>query len=167
MMNYTLPRADKEKTATLSQRSLGPGNFTPSFKNNTLVEYLDFVQYRKTDAEKSPDIVRLQNYSNYQSVCLAQNLDDIAQDVMQTKTHVNGLHSETNAIENNQDIFRNQLGQILEKLEIIQTIVQELKDSFEKEKRPTSPIIFAEIEDKTSFKWFGSSSDQSKQLTLK
>ena len=106
MMNYTLPRANKEKTATLSQRSLGPGNFTPSFKKNTLVADLDFVQYRKTDAEKSPDIIRLQNYSNYQSVFLAQNLHDIAQDVVKTKTHANLLHSEINAIEHKQYIFR-------------------------------------------------------------
>jgi len=93
MTNYTLQRDDKEKTATLPHRSLGLGNFTPSFKNNTLVATLYLVQYRKTDEEKSLDIVRLQNYSNYQSVFLAQNLDHIAQDVVQTKTHVNGLHS--------------------------------------------------------------------------
>ena len=81
MINYTLPRGDKDKFATLPQRSLGPGNHTPSFKNN-LVADLDFIQYRKADAEKSQDVVRLQNYANYQSVCLAQNLDDMAQDII-------------------------------------------------------------------------------------
>lgn len=76
-MNYQLPRAEKDKTATLAQRILGPGNHTPVFKNNLVADF-DFIQYRKADAEKSQDIVRLQNYANYQFVCLAQNLDDMA-----------------------------------------------------------------------------------------
>ena len=78
MMNYSsLPRGDKDKSALLPQRNLGPGNHTPSFKNN-LVADLDFIQYRKSDTEKSQDIVRLQNDANYQSVCLSQNIDDMA-----------------------------------------------------------------------------------------
>lgn len=57
-MNYQLPRAEKDKTATLAQRSLGPGNHTLVFKNNLVADF-DFIQYRKADAEKSQDIVRL------------------------------------------------------------------------------------------------------------
>lgn len=99
MMQYPLPRADKEKTSTLPQRHLGPGNFTPTFKNDSLAADLDFIQYRKVDAEKSSDLIRLQNYSNHQSVCLAQNLDDLAQDVLQTKSHMNGIHSDLENLE--------------------------------------------------------------------
>jgi hypothetical protein len=169
MMNNPLPRGDKDKSATLPQRSLGPGNHTPSFKNN-LVADLDFIQYRKADAEKSQDIVRLQNYANYQSVCLAQNIDDMAQDIVQTKTHMNGLHSEIDNLENNQETLKSQLVQILEKLETIQTTVQSLKDSFDKEKEPSSPIRYSELEKQASYKWFGApstSKGEQKHLTLK
>lgn len=133
MINYTLPRGDKDKSATLPQKSLGPGNHTPSFKNN-LVAVLDFIQYRKANAEKSQDVVRIQNYANYQSVCLAQNLDDMAQDIMQTKSHMNGLHSEIDNLEQNQETLKSQLVQILEKLDTIQTAIHSLKESYDKEK---------------------------------
>jgi len=122
MINAPLPRGDKDKKATLPQRSLGPGNHTPSFKND-LVADIDFIKYRKADAEQSPDVVRLQNYANYQSVCLAQNIDDIAQYVLQTKIHMNGLHSEIDSLGNNQEHIKSQLVQILEKLDTIQTAV--------------------------------------------
>jgi predicted nucleic acid-binding Zn-ribbon protein len=85
--------------------------------------------------------VRLQNYANYQSVCLAQNIDDIAQDLVQTKIHMNGLHSEIDSLESNQEQMKSQLEKILEKLEIIQTVVFSLKDSFEEEIKPSSPIL--------------------------
>jgi chromosome segregation ATPase len=101
--------------------------------------------------------VRLQNYANYQSVCLAQNIDDIAQDVLQTKIHMNGLHSEIDSLENNQEHLKSQLVQILEKLDTIQTVVQSLKDSFEQEKETPSPIKFDDIERHASFNWFGNS----------
>jgi hypothetical protein len=157
-----------DNNATLPQRNLGPINHTPTFKNN-LVANLDFIQYRKTKAEKSQDIVRLQNYANYQSVCLAQNIDDIAQDVLQTKIHMNGLHSEMDSLENNQEHLKSQLVQILEKLDTIQTIVQSLKDSFEQEKETPSPIKFDDIERHALFSWFSNSSskDEQKHLTLK
>jgi hypothetical protein len=161
MMNYSsLPRGDKDKSALLPQRNLGPGNHTPSFKNN-LVADLDFIQYRKSDAEKSQDIVRLQNYANYQSVCLSQNIDDMAQDILQTKSHMIGLHSEIDNLEHNQETHRLHLVQILEKLDTIQTAVQSLKESFEKEKQPSSPIPYEEIEKQASYKWFGSSPSSS------
>jgi len=49
MINAPLPRGDRDKKATLPQRSIGPGNHTPSFKND-LVADLDFIKYRKADA---------------------------------------------------------------------------------------------------------------------
>jgi len=61
----------------------------------------------------------MHNHSNYQSVCLAQNLDDIAQDIMQTKVHFNGIHADLETIEHNQSLFREQFGKIMEKLETI------------------------------------------------
>jgi hypothetical protein len=65
--------------------------------------------------------------------------------------------------------MKSQLEKILEKLEIIQTVVFSLKDSFEEETKPSSPILIEDIEGDASFKWFGSSSspEEHKQLTLK
>jgi hypothetical protein len=115
------------------------------------------------------DTVRLQNYANYQSVCLAQNIDDIAQDLIQTKSHMNGLHSEIDSLENNQEHMKSQLEKIFEKLEIIQTAVFTLKYSFEEENKTPSPLQIEDIERHASFKWFSSSSskEEHKQLTLK
>lgn len=93
MFDSHLPRSGKDKRTELPYRNLGPGNHMPKFQNNMVAD-LDFIKYRKSDADPPVDIVRLQNYSNYQSVCLAQNIDDVAQDVIKTKTHLNGLHSE-------------------------------------------------------------------------
>lgn len=171
MMNYPLPGGDKEKSATLPQRNLGPGNHTPSFKNNLVVD-LDFIQYRKADAEKSQDIVRLQNYVNYQSVCLAQNLDDMAQDILHTKSHMNGLDAKIDNLEHNQETLKSQLVQILDKLDTIQTAIHSLNDSYDKEKEPSSPIRYAKLEKQASFKWFGApststSTGEQKHLTLK
>lgn len=92
MMDYPLPRAGKEKKSEIPTRSLGTGNHTPKFQNN-LVADLDFIHYRKSDDPAPQENIRRQNYANYQSVCLAQNIDDIAQDVLKTKGHINGLHS--------------------------------------------------------------------------
>lgn len=56
MINAPLPRSDGDKKATLPQRSLGPGNHIPTFKNDMVAD-LDFVKYRKADADPSQDIV--------------------------------------------------------------------------------------------------------------
>lgn len=114
--------------------------------------------------------MRLQNYANYQSVCLAQNIDDIAQDVIQTKIHMNGLHSEIDNLEHNQEHLKATLVQILDKLETIKTAVQSLKDSLEQEQESSSPIKFDDLENHASYHWFGASSSskgEPKQLTLK
>jgi len=65
--------------------------------------------------------------------------------------------------------MKSQLETILEKLEIIQTVVFSLKDSYEEEVKPSSPILISEIEGDASFKCIGSSSpkEEHKQLTLK
>ena len=78
---------------------------------------------------------------------------------------MNGLHSEIDSLENNQEQMKSQL----EKLEIIQTVVFSLKDSFEEENKTPSPLKIEDIERHASFKWFGSSSskEEHKHLTLK
>lgn len=168
MMNAPLPKSGRDKKPELPYRNLGPGNHIPKFQNDMVAD-LDFIKYRKVDVDPPQDIVRLQNYANYQSVCLAQNIDDIAQDLAQTKIHLNGFHSEIDSLESNQEQMKSQLEKILEKLEIIQIAVFSLKDSYEEEIKPSFPILIEDIERDASFKWFGSTSspEEHKQLTLK
>jgi chromosome segregation ATPase len=108
----------------------------------------------------------LQNYSNYQSICIAHNLDDLAQDVLQNKGHVNGIHSDLESIESHQQTFVEQLRQLSDKLDTIQSAIQDLKEAFDKEKSSPPPILYFELEEQTSFRFFGPTNKQ-KQLTLK
>jgi hypothetical protein len=148
---------------------LGPGNYTPQFPND-LVSDLDFIKYRKTDASAPQDIIRLQNYANYQSVCLAQNLDDIAQDVIKTKTHLNGLRAELDHMENNQGAILMKLDQLITKMETLENAVQELQASLKQEQETASPVLVPDPSNDASFSFLGtstSSDEPMKFLTLK
>jgi predicted nucleic acid-binding Zn-ribbon protein len=125
-MDSTLPRSSRDKRSELPQRSLGTINHVPKFQND-LVANLDFIRYRKANEPPSQEIIRLQNYSNYQSICLAQNIDDIAQDVVKTRAHLNSLHSEIDQVMQNQDDIRKAIGNLLEKLEIIEEAVKNMR----------------------------------------
>jgi hypothetical protein len=169
MFDSPLPRAGKEKRSELPYRNLGPGNYTPQFPND-LVSDLDFIKYRKTDASAPQDITRLQNYANYQSVCLAQNLDDIAQDVIKTKTHLNGLHAELDHMENNQGAILMKLDQLITKMETLENAVQELQASLKQEQETASPVLVPDPSNDASFSFLGtstSSDEPMKFLTLK
>jgi hypothetical protein len=167
MFESPLPRSGKDKRTELPYKHLGPGNHILKFSNDMVAD-LDFIKYRKLDADPSQDIIRLQNYSNYQSVCLAQNIDDIAQDVIKTKIHLNGLHSEIDHIQQNQEDLKSAVQTILEKLDIIEKAIVSLKSSYEEETRPSSPILISDIAQDATFSFFGSSdSTEHKQLTLK
>jgi hypothetical protein len=55
MLRYDLPR-EKESTgkpSMLPESSLGPGNFSPKYKDGSLVIDTDFIQYIKTNEEIS------------------------------------------------------------------------------------------------------------------
>jgi hypothetical protein len=164
MMDYPLPRAGRDKKSEIPIRSLGTGNHTPRFQNN-LVADLDFIQYRKPDDPIPQENIRLQNYANYQSVCLAQNIDDIAQDVLKTKGHMNGLHSDLEQVTQNQNDMKQQLDTILEKLQIIQDVVNNMQKTVEEESQPSSPEMPT---NDASFSFFKPSSPpERKYLTFK
>jgi hypothetical protein len=164
MMDYPLPRAGRDKKSEIPIRSLGTGNHTPRFQNN-LVADLDFIQYRKPDDPIPQENIRLQNYANYQSVCLAQNIDDIAQDVLKTKGHMNGLHSDLEQVTQNQNDMKQQLDTILEKLQIIQDAVNNMQKTVEEESQPSSPEMPT---NDASFSFFKPSSPpERKYLTFK
>lgn len=137
MMESSLPRARKEKKTEIPHRSLGTGNHTPKFQNN-LVADLDFIHYRKSDDPPPQEIVRLQNYSNYQSVCLSQNIDDLAADVQKANSHLNSLHVEVDEVTYNQVLLKEQLSTILEKVHIIEDAVNNMRKTYD-ESQPSSP----------------------------
>lgn len=165
MFDAPLPRSGKEKKSELPYRNLGLGNYTPQFQND-LVSDLDFIKYRKADAEASQDIIRLQNYSNYQSVCLAQNLDDIGQDVIKTKTHLNGLHAEIDHIQDNQGAIMMKLDDIIAKMDILENAVNELKTSFKEEEDTASPVLIPDPSNDASFSFIGQSSSADEPMRL-
>jgi hypothetical protein len=101
MLRYDLPR-EKEasgKSNIVPERSLGPGNYAPKYKEGSLIVDMDFTQFRKASEERSQEVVRLQNYSNYQSACIAQNIDDMAQDILQTKGLITRMHVDLDSLE--------------------------------------------------------------------
>jgi uncharacterized coiled-coil protein SlyX len=102
------------------------GNHVPKFQNN-LVADLDFIHYRKTEESPPQEIVRLQNYSNYQSVCLSQNIDDLAIDVQKTNTHLNSLHTAITELRFDHDTLKHKLDLLMEKILIIEEAVTNMK----------------------------------------
>jgi len=165
MMESTLPRSNRERRSELPQRSLGTGNHVPKFQNDLVVD-LDFIRYRKSDEPPSQEIIRLQNYSNYQSVCLAQDIDDVAQDVIRTRSHLTSLHGEVDQVQQDQERIKADLKAVLEKLEIIEEAVKNTRAAFHEESEPVSPA--SEAIDAT-FSFFGSppTDKVEKHLTLK
>jgi len=163
MMEYQLPRASKEKKYEIPQRSLGTGNHVPKFQNNSVAD-LDFIHYRKTEDPAPQEIVRLQNYSNYQSVCLSQNIDDLAIDVQKTNTHLNSLHTEISELRYDHDTLKHKIDLLLDKILIIEEAVSNMRHTYDESvpsspKSPTGDANFSFFADKSSSK--------SKQLVLK
>jgi hypothetical protein len=162
MIRYTLPREEESfgKKNPLPERALGPGNYAPKFKDGSLVADLDFIHYRKATDEKPQDIVRLQNYSNYQAVCIAQNLDDIAQDVVQAKSHITGIHTDLDNHEHTSSVQSAELKEINKKLNVIMEVVADLKTSLSKERSSSFSLSLEKVE-KQTFHFF-SPQDKSK-----
>jgi len=79
---YGLPRERPGNIITLPERSLEPTNNTPKFKNGYVQSDLQFSHYRSSSEDEPTEPVKFLNYNNYKSVCLAQNLDDLAKDVL-------------------------------------------------------------------------------------
>lgn len=68
-------------------------NSTPKFHDGALVVDLEFMHYRKIVDELLGEIVKMQNYVNYQAVFLSHNPNDILQYVLNTTNHVSILHT--------------------------------------------------------------------------
>lgn len=85
---------------------------------------------------------------------------------MNTKGHMNGLHSELDQIIQNQDDLKTQLNTILEKLEIIEKAIENMKASYHEESQPASPILIPT--NHATFSFFSSSPPSvNRALTLK
>ena len=51
-----------------------------------------WIQMRNLADPESSESKKMQNYTNYQIVCMLQNIDDIAKDVLEIKEHIKKLH---------------------------------------------------------------------------
>jgi hypothetical protein len=107
----------------LPKKSLGPSNSTPKFSNGALQADLQFVHLRSPTTVKPPEHLKLQNYINYQSVCLAQNLDNIANDVYDLKEHRKKLHHSVETLHDVHHTFSERLTEIQAQLSTIQLAV--------------------------------------------
>ena len=135
-MRYTLSRekvGDDLEMHILPERRLSPRNFVHKFKDGNIAANVDFLQYRKFLDEKPQDIIRLQNYKNDQLTCVAQNLDDLSQEVLKVQSHVSGLHSSLDDLSQKYSKHFDKLKDVNMKLEKIMEVVVDLKLSLEKE----------------------------------
>jgi len=89
---YSLPREKTGTSPVFPERHLNPSDNTQKLKNGTLQGNLQFIHLRNLANLEPAEQIKMKNYSNYQSVCLSQNLDDIAKDVLDLKEHIKRLH---------------------------------------------------------------------------
>lgn len=117
MKMISLPRINEdEKRIYFSERKLGPEKYARKFKNGTSISNLEFLHYRRPSNSEPYDSIKLQNYNNYQSIGLVQNIEDIAQNVIKTKEHLADLHLLILALNSQQEKVSKDVN---EKLEII------------------------------------------------
>jgi uncharacterized protein YoxC len=129
---------------------LGHGNYAPKYKDETVVADLDFVHYRKATDDRPPDLIRLQNYLNYQSICLAHNIDDMAHDILQIKQHVSGMHVEFDEQDERTQKTYKDMQELKAKTDIILEALHGLQNSLQGETSlVNSPGTLAEMEEKT------------------
>jgi len=76
--SFSLPRAQSEVTAKIPERYLESGNSRRTFSNGTKKEDFQWLSMRATCDPYQNENEKLHNYTNYQIVCMLQNIDDIA-----------------------------------------------------------------------------------------
>ena len=107
---------------------------------------------------------KLHNYTNYQIVCMLQNIDDIARDVLEIKEHIKKMHTgyvETLGI---QDENTQKLNNIQSNMGIISRSLEHLTNALP---TPASPPHYREVDVLSSKLKFSSKSDESKQILFK
>jgi len=72
----------KSLEKTLPKRSLGPSNYSQTFRDGSLIVDLEFVHYRNTKDPKLEENIKLASYNNYHPKCMLYNLDDVTRGLM-------------------------------------------------------------------------------------
>jgi len=106
---------------------------------------------------------KLHTYTNYQIVCMLQNIDDIARDVLEVKEHINKLHSSYNEILGTQNEHTQQLNDINSNIGIISKYLGHLRDAL---RVPTSPPHYREVDLSGSKLTFKSSEPESSHKSI-
>lgn len=157
--SFSLPRAQYDLTTKINERYLEPANYRRTFKNGTLKSDFQWIQMKNmSDADKS-ETEKMHNYTNYQIVCMLQNIDDIAKDVLEIKEHIKKMHSGYNECLGIQNEHTQKLNDINSNMGIISRSLEHLRDALP---QPTSPPHYGEVDLSCLKLKFSSSSDESK-----
>lgn len=74
------------------------GNTRRTFSSGTKKAALQWLSMKDMSDPDQTESTKLHNYTNYQIVCMLQNIDDIARNVLEVKEHIKKLHSGYNEI---------------------------------------------------------------------
>ena len=162
--SFSLPRAQSEVTAKIPERYLESGNSRRTFSNGTKKADFQWLSMKATSDPDQNENEKLHNYTNYQIVCMLQNIDDIARDVLEIKEHIKKMHTgyiETLGI---QDAHTQKLNNIQSNMGIISKSLEHLTNALP---TPASPPHYREVDVLSSKLKFSSKSDESKQIIFK
>jgi len=109
------------------------------------------------------ELANLHNYTNYQIVCMLQNIDDIARDVVEVKEHIKKFHPGYNEILGTQNEHTQQLNDINSNMGIISKSLGHLQDDLP---IPTSPPHYREVDLSSSKLTFTSSEPESSHKSI-
>ena len=98
--------------------------------------YPQFIHLCPPIATEPSEQIKLQNYINYQSVCLTQNLDEVAKDVYTLTEHSKKLHHSVETLHEGQQALTVRLEEITTQLSTIQLAISRFQTAVPK---PVSP----------------------------
>jgi hypothetical protein len=132
-------------SALLPEKSLGPSNNTPKFSKETLQADLQFIHLHPPTATEPSEQIKLQNYINYQYVCLTQNIDEVAKDVFTLTEHSKKLHHYVETLQEDQQALKTKLDEITTQLSTIQLVISRFQIAVPK---PISPLEYVCVDTK-------------------
>jgi len=161
--SFSLPRAQSEISAKISDRHLEHGNTRRTFSNGTKKADLQWLSMKDMSDSDQTKSAKLHNYTNYQIVCMLQNIDDIARDVLELKEHTKKLHSGYNEMLGIKNEHTQQLNDINSNMGIISKSIGHLRDALPV---PTSPPHYREVDLSSSKLTFTSCEPESSHKSI-
>ena len=131
-----LPRGPQELSAKVNERYLDTGRSRRTFQNGTLKADMQWLHTKPVTDLDQPESEKVHNYTNYQIVCMLQNIDDLAKDVLEVKEHIKRLHTSYDALLGDQHEHSQQLNDINSNMGSIAKSLEQLKNALP---APVSP----------------------------